>query len=319
MTYNKYTLHIFLLLFDKRILIFEKLYIYTRTNMSYNFYAELLERSKKDRELKLEYAATAAYEGIISADKLQSIFKIKKDDLRLALKKHFGMLYCSKCKDIHPVDRFWKNPNSKVGYRGKCSKSESDYDKSEAGRLRAKRCYEKHKDIPDYQIRRLMSQSIYYALNRDDGEGKKGISVMEVLPYTVEQLKEHLISTLPGGITWEQGKKLDYTRDHMLCATMFTPSNIHSRQIKDMEHFDNLTMITRSANSSKSDRLPSEQGSTSKGVLLRTIKRTHRHRCQRIGKDLYNFYAKPKDKYKKTHSDIDWTFQKVNGVYVKLK
>ena len=283
--------------------------------MSYEFYSEQIDRNKTNKNLQLEYAAIAIYDGLASIHDIKDDFKLFKTDINVALIQHFGAKHCTKCNTVHDINAFRRCPTyrCKSGYYSRCYSEEHEYEKTESCKLSRKKSYNKYSVLPDRTIRRSMSSSIARAL-KNTAHGKNGGSIMDVLKYTPKQLLEHLESTLPNNMTLKTAMNLDdpFNREHSICALSFTPVSLYSQQIQDMEHFDNLTMMRRSENSRKSDKLPN-------GVRVRTIKKTHHRGCKRLEKNIYNFYAKPKQNYKKTHSDIDWIFEKVNGVYTKTK
>jgi hypothetical protein len=57
----------------------------------------------------------------------------------------------------------------------------------------------RHKNDPVYRLRRIVNTAIYNMIRRDKG----GHSVMEFLPYTIEQLKTHLESMFEPWMTWQ--------------------------------------------------------------------------------------------------------------------
>lgn len=66
----------------------------------------------------------------------------------------------------------------------------------------SRRYYQKHKDKPEYKIRKRLSFSIAKAL-KHNGSSKNGASILNFLPYSIQELREHLERQFEPWMTWE--------------------------------------------------------------------------------------------------------------------
>ena len=138
---------------------------------------------------------------------------------------------CSKCKEVKPLSEFHNNKTySHDGRRAICKKCHNI--KCQEYRMRTKERFEEHyrkhwkeyrnnpvvrernnkarreyasikrRTDPVFKLRERVSVSIWSALRRNKG-GKDGQSVLQYLPYTIEELKEHLESMWLPGMTWD--------------------------------------------------------------------------------------------------------------------
>jgi hypothetical protein len=88
-------------------------------------------------------------------------------------------------------------------------KEKSEYDKRYRGLNKEKinkikREYDKNKRITDpyYKLRYLISRSVRGAIKKYGGK-KQGLSTFKYLPYTVEELKEHLEKQFESWMNWD--------------------------------------------------------------------------------------------------------------------
>ena len=69
------------------------------------------------------------------------------------------------------------------------------------------------KTDPVYALRHIVSSQVWNALKRNDGS-KVGESVLQYLPYTMEELKEHLESQFEPWMTWSN--RNEWHIDHII-------------------------------------------------------------------------------------------------------
>ena len=159
---------------------------------------------------------------------------------------------CSKCKVVKPLDGFHRQPGGKYGRRSYCNECVKQYSKDnrekiskqqaqwyqgnkEEIREQVKKYYQDNKEKkkeyeqahraernewqrnrynnePVVALRASVRSLIWHALKRNDGS-KVGESVLQYLPYTIEELKEHLESLFEPGMTWEN--RTEWHIDHI--------------------------------------------------------------------------------------------------------
>ena len=135
-----------------------------------------------------------------------------------------GMKLCSKCKDTKLYEEFAKYKQSGDGHSHQCKECVKEYQASRKEELQAyniaylkeynkthKRGWtekdnirekEKRRNDPVYHLRKNVSAAVYHALANNSGS-KRGGSVLDKLPYTIPELKEHLEKQFVEGMSWE--------------------------------------------------------------------------------------------------------------------
>ena len=125
---------------------------------------------------------------------------------------------CSECEVVKPLDEFSKHKRQKDGLQGQCKECVKEYNKQYHQDNKEKRnkqkaqYYQENKEKvneyvrnkrvnePAFALRDTVSAQIRQALNRNDGS-KQGESVLQYLPYTIEDLWDHLRSLYTEGMT----------------------------------------------------------------------------------------------------------------------
>ena len=115
---------------------------------------------------------------------------------------------CSRCHKIKPVSEFHKTTNSIYGINSWCKTCQSDYGRQYYKNTKqsrqlirnqsAKEWREKQKDNALFKLNHCMSQGIYNALK----ENKAERHWETLVPYNLQQLKEHLESQFTPEMSW---------------------------------------------------------------------------------------------------------------------
>src|ERR1700690_3329876 len=125
---------------------------------------------------------------------------------------------CKRCLIVKPIDQFTKHTkideDKIISYMdARCISCEKIYQREKSNLpenkiQRNEYQKEKKKKNPIYHLRIIVAQSIVAAL-KSNGSNKKNTSCMKYLPYTIEQLRDHLESLFshptnltPNGKVW---------------------------------------------------------------------------------------------------------------------
>ena len=92
---------------------------------------------------------------------------------------------------------------------------------------------------------------IRHALDRNDGS-KQGESVLQYLPYTIEQLKEHLESQFVEGMSWENRAEWDI--DHVKPQSLLPYDNMTHPNFQECWALSNLQPLWAADNRSKGNK-----------------------------------------------------------------
>jgi hypothetical protein len=119
---------------------------------------------------------------------------------------------------------------------------------------------EKNKKDPIKRLRLLVSKSIHKALVRNLG-GKDGYSIMQFLPYTIQQLKEHLEKQFEVWMNWDnygayvRGGETKWHIDHIIPQSFFLYDSMEHPSFLKCWALENLRPLEAVENISKSDKL----------------------------------------------------------------
>ena len=192
---------------------------------------------------------------------------------------------CSKCKEVKPLSEFHKNNNKTYSHDGRraiCKKCHNI--KCQEYRMRTKERFEEHyrkygkeyrnnpvvrernnkarrenasikrRTDPVFKLRERVSVSIWKALRRNKG-GKDGQSVLQYLPYTIEELKEHLEKQFQEGMTWDNHGVHGWQIDHIIPQSkLLYDSMVHLNFLKCWA-LENLQPLWAKDNLSKGTKI----------------------------------------------------------------
>jgi hypothetical protein len=111
---------------------------------------------------------------------------------------------------------------------------------------------ERRKD-PVFRLRCNVSRQIGHALKRANGS-KRGESVMKHLPYTQEQLREHLEKQFDDNMTWENYGTYWHI-DHIYPQSLLPYDSMEHPNFQKCWSLDNLQPLEGKANIRKSNKL----------------------------------------------------------------
>jgi predicted nucleic acid-binding Zn ribbon protein len=124
---------------------------------------------------------------------------------------------CPKCKVDQEITDFSKDKHSFLGYSYQCkdcrNKKKNEYRKTEVAKVvRRKRENQLRAKDSDYKLRKNVSSMIARALKTADGS-KNGHSIFDYLPYSLDELKEHLEKQFEDWMTWENYGRANVSAD----------------------------------------------------------------------------------------------------------
>ncbi len=109
-----------------------------------------------------------------------------------------------------------------------------------------------------YKLRTTVSKSIHDALKQNNG-GKRGLSCMEFLPYTIQELKEHLEKQFDCYMCWENHGSIDSNRytwqiDHIIPHSSFHYESMDCEEFRQCWALSNLRPLKAIDNIKKGNR-----------------------------------------------------------------
>lgn len=120
--------------------------------------------------------------------------------------------------------------------------------------------YANHKNEPEYRIRKIVSSAISKALKKSDSS-KNSQSCLKYLPYTIQQLKEHLEKQFEPWMTWQNWgnyKKETWNNndistwtwqiDHIIPHSIFQYSSMEDDSFNKCWALDNLRPLSAKLN-----------------------------------------------------------------------
>jgi len=204
---------------------------------------------------------------------------------------------CSKCKEILSIDNFYTRKDTACGYASQCKKCEatrkakpleslkikgtrlntqthkwcpscnnllekSNFSKknaqsnglrSECKNCRNKREIKKRNEDKEYKLRTNVSRAIRKMLN---GKQKSG-SCMAYLPFTLQQLKEHLESQFDEKMNWDN-YGLYWDVDHIYPQSLLQYDSMEHENFLKTWSLNNLQPLAKIENIKKSNKLLKE-------------------------------------------------------------
>lgn len=117
--------------------------------------------------------------------------------------------------------------------------------------VKRRRVYEKTvlRNIPSYRLNKSMSSLIWRALK----ENKNGNSWKQMVPYTLDELMNHLESQFKAGMSWDNYG--EWHVDHIIPRSKFSFKSHNDIEFLDCWGLHNLQPLWASENSSKSNKI----------------------------------------------------------------
>lgn len=116
------------------------------------------------------------------------------------------------------------------------------YRENNAAELQAKKLIyrsNKYKNNPHFKLNRIVAQKIRHALKHTQNKKKYFYG----LNYSIEELKNHLIKTLPEGYTWNDYLSGIIQIDHKKPLALFYYTSIDEPEFKECWDIDNLQLL----------------------------------------------------------------------------
>jgi len=105
---------------------------------------------------------------------------------------------------------------------------------------------------PVMRLRNAVSHAVYSAITRNKG-GKDGESVLQYLPYTIEQLKEHLEKQFEPWMTWENYG--EWHLDHVYPQSKLLYDSMEHPNFQKCWAIENLQPLEAKENIRKGDKV----------------------------------------------------------------
>ena len=115
----------------------------------------------------------------------------------------------------------------------------------------AEKALQRYSEDPIDRCKRIVRRAIHHALKG----GTKDGSVWKHLPYTPDQLIEHLLATIPDGYTADDWTNGILSIDHIIPHSAFAYQTTDCPSFRRCWKLDNLRLIPARENASKSNRL----------------------------------------------------------------
>ena len=155
------------------------------------------------------------------------------------------------CKKQHYQD----NKEKKKQYCQDNKEKKKEYDRQYHQEHKTERNkYERNRraDEPGIALRQSVSRHIYNALTRNNGS-KLGESVLQYLPYTIEQLKEHLENQFEDWMNWSNHGK--WHIDHIYPQSKLPYDSMTHPNFQKCWALENLQPLEAIENIKKGNRL----------------------------------------------------------------
>ena len=189
---------------------------------------------------------------------------------------------CSKCGEIKSVDEFMPRRDRPAGFHSACRacnrkrqqsaeikeyhrkynqanrEAKIEYSKKyRLAHIEQVREYEKKRKKNDvvYRLRKRTSSTIANAIKKA-GSSKQGESVMKYLPYTMEQLKEHLEKQFVEGMSWDNYG--EWHIDHIYPQSKLPYTSMDEPNFQKCWELKNLQPLWAKENISKGDKIINE-------------------------------------------------------------
>jgi len=117
-----------------------------------------------------------------------------------------------------------------------------------------KKTREKSKKDPNFKLRKRLSSEIWKALQKTDSS-KEGHSILEYLPFSIQELKDHLETQFESWMTWENWgacnkSKKTWQIDHIIPHSEFNYISMENKEFKECWNLNNLRPLESFKNAS---------------------------------------------------------------------
>ena len=111
---------------------------------------------------------------------------------------------------------------------------------------------ERYHNDPTYRLRHLVSKAVRNALSNNNGS-KEGNSTWDALPYTPQQLREHLEAQFEEGMSWDNYG--DWHIDHIYPQSKLPYESMDDENLKIAWSLKNLRPLWAAENLTKSNQI----------------------------------------------------------------
>ena len=164
---------------------------------------------------------------------------------------------CKECKRAGNRKGHQKNRDTRLKYKRERYEKNKDAVKEyrQTDEYKAKRsAYRKkrRKEDPAYRLRDTVSTAVHHALTKSKGS-KSGKSTFQHLPYTPEQLKEHLQTQFDEHMTWDNYGSYWHV-DHIYPQSLLPYDSLEHENFHKCWALDNLQPLEAIENIRKSNK-----------------------------------------------------------------
>ena len=195
---------------------------------------------------------------------------LKKREI-LFNRSKMGIKLCSKCKIEKDINNFGKYNKSNDGYRYECKKCRKQYQQKHTEEKREYdiKYRQKHKKIlnenkkqynkikrflkPHFKLKQNISSLINQRLKRRLSS-KNGKSTFNFLPYTINELKQHLEQQFAKGMSWNNYGLFGWHIDHIKPDFLFNYKSVEDKEFQECWALKNLQPLWAKDNLSKGNK-----------------------------------------------------------------
>jgi hypothetical protein len=183
---------------------------------------------------------------------------------------------CKGCGEIKPLNDFHKHPDCLYGRRAKCKVCRSQTYKQNSDEIRSRRRERYYKEDPKvraakwqeykkrrkqedpaYRLKEGVSTAVYIAIKKTtNGKSTKGGNTFEHLPYTPQELVQHIESQLQEGWSWDNYGS-EWQIDHIYPQSKLPYDSLEHPNFQKCWALENLCPLGSEENRSKSDKIVS--------------------------------------------------------------
>jgi len=192
---------------------------------------------------------------------------------------------CNKCKVVKPLDAFHRDNTRESGRMTTCKQCREQHyqENREKAIERGKQHYQDNREMklvyqneynrknkkerreyirnrkkndPAFALRHTISKRINEMLKSNNGS-KKGESIMKYLPYTKEQLKEHIEKQFKPGMSWDN--RSEWHIDHIYPHSLLPYDSMDHSNFQKCWALENLQPLWAKENIKKGSKILDEE------------------------------------------------------------
>ena len=180
---------------------------------------------------------------------------------KLSLGKYGRASKCKECKKEYDAQRYQNNREKILEYRKQYnqehkeekSKYDKQYKKEHKEEINEYQKNRYHND-PAFALRDIISVQVRNML-KSNGGSKAGESILQYLPYTKEELVEHLEKQFEPGMTWENHSVDGWHIDHIYPQSLLPYESMDHPNFLKAWALENLQPLWAKENISKGNKI----------------------------------------------------------------